>query len=321
MNSRCVLLLTYGEPPTPAFPQQLRYSWRILLGLTRSVAPIPKPVLPLIALKRGRMRTQMWSEEGYGSPLERITEAQVEAVREALRDADSTTTWDVRAAYEFRDPLLADAVRAAGAGVPVDVVPMYAACSAFTHDLSRQVLEKLGAARLGGHEVRVLPPLPEDKLAAIMVRHVLAELDRLQVRTGPEWALLLSAHGTLLEPPRPYETGRVATERLCQLVRTGLADRFGRVCNCWLNHVYGGRWTEPPADQALACLKEQGFRKVVYFPYGFLADNAESELEGRQVLRTQPDVQSVHIACLNDSPALAELIAWQVAGRLTLRAR
>src|SRR5204862_7559561 len=32
--SHHVILLTYGEPPTASFVDQLVYSWRILLGLT-----------------------------------------------------------------------------------------------------------------------------------------------------------------------------------------------------------------------------------------------------------------------------------------------
>ena len=59
---RHIILITYGEPPTPAFTDQLRYSWRILLGLTRLVAPIPRPLLPLIALSRARTRNRLWSD-------------------------------------------------------------------------------------------------------------------------------------------------------------------------------------------------------------------------------------------------------------------
>jgi protoheme ferro-lyase len=81
---RHVVLVTYGEPPTPAFLDQLVYSWRILLGLTRTVAPIPLPVLPLIALSRGRGRQRLWTDEGYASPLEPITERQAVGLRRAL---------------------------------------------------------------------------------------------------------------------------------------------------------------------------------------------------------------------------------------------
>jgi protoheme ferro-lyase len=48
-----------------------------------------------------------------------------------------------------------------------------------------------------------------------------------------------------------------------------------------------------------------GFRRVVYFPFGFSADNAESQLEGRVWLRTQPGLEAVHLPCLNASPELA----------------
>ncbi|MBI5836071.1 MAG: ferrochelatase [Candidatus Eisenbacteria bacterium] len=321
MNSRCVLLLTYGEPPTPAFGDQLKYSWRILLGLTRSVAQIPKPVLPIIALKRGMARNRMWTEEKYGSPLEQITEQQAGRVRAELERLDPATSWDVRPAYEFRDPLLVDAIRAVPAGMPVDVVPMYVTCSAFTHDLSRQLLRGLPPAALGNRTVEVMPPLGEPRLAGVLVDHLLSELQRENFRPGADCALVLAAHGTLMSPPRPYETGRVATERLYGLVRDALKGHFGRIQNCWLNHVYGGEWTRPAADEALADLAKEGFKRVVYYPYGFLADNAESQLEGTQVLRTQTAMQTHHVACLNENAALAKLVARQVAGRVPLRAK
>jgi protoheme ferro-lyase len=320
MNSRCVVLLTYGEPPTPAFGDQLKYSWRILQGLTRSVASIPRAVVPIIALKRGMGRSRMWSAEKYGSPLEAVTVSQAAVVREELERLAPATRWDVRPAYEFRDPLMLDVIRSVPADVPVDVVPMYVTCSAFTHSLSRQVLAGAHDPGLRNREVNVLPPLSEPALAGVLVNHLLTELQKANTRTGADWALLLSAHGTLLQPPRPFETGRVATERLCGLMKEALRGHFGRIQNCWLNHVYGGEWTRPAADEALADLVKAGFRKVVYYPYGFLADNAESQLEGRQVLRTQPGIESVHPPCLNEDRALARLIARQLAGRITLRA-
>ena len=64
----------------------------------------------------------------------------------------------------------------------------------------------------------------------------------------------------------------------------GCRGQFGMVVNGWLNHTRGGRWTEPPIEEALARVKASGFSRVVYYPYGFLADNAESELEGRVAL-------------------------------------
>jgi len=54
--------------------------------------------------------------------------------------------------------------------------------------------------------------------------------------------------------------------------------------------------------------------RAVYFPYGFLADNAESQLEGRVALRALPGIESLHLPCLNDSPLLVEALARQVLG-------
>ena len=79
--TRHVVLVTYGEPPTPAFVDQLVYSWRILLGLTRTVAPIPAPLVPLIAWSRGRGRHRLWTDQRYSSPLEPITARQAERLR------------------------------------------------------------------------------------------------------------------------------------------------------------------------------------------------------------------------------------------------
>ena len=82
--------------------------------------------------------------------------------------------------------------------------------------------------------------------------------------------------------------------------------------NGWLNHTRGGRWTEPPIEAALARVQAAGFSRVVYFPYGFLADNAESELEGRIALSTVADLEARHLPCLNDSPGLMAILAQQI---------
>ena len=80
----------------------------------------------------------------------------------------------------------------------------------------------------------------------------------------------------------------------------------------WLNHTRGGRWTEPPIEAALADVAAAGFRRIVYYPYGFLADNAESEFEGRIALAAHPAITARHLPCLNDAAPLLDAIADQV---------
>ena len=311
MSARHVVLLTYGEPPAPDFMAQLVYSWRILLGLTRSVAPIPGWALPGIALSRAVMRARLWGRERYGSPLEAITREQAQRLAEALGEGGALP-WRVHVAYEFRDPLLRQVLARIPGDEAVDVVPMYAADSAFTHALSRAALANALVGLARGAPARVVPALGAEILAELSARHVMRETEARNSH-GPDWGLVLAAHGTLLEPPKPIETGRVATEQVAAAITRRLGGRFGAISLGWLNHVYGGRWTEPPADRALRRLVDSGYRRVVYFPFGFLADNAESELEGRLALRLTPELEAVHLPCLNAAPELAGALADGVA--------
>ena len=303
-----IVLVTYGEPITPGFVDQLVYSWRILLGLTRTVADIPAPLLPLIALSRARGRNKLWRRSDYSSPLEPITLAQAAQLRNALAH-QTEDRWKIHVAYEFRNPLLSSVIRHIPRKELVVVVPMYAAESTFTHDLSRQTVENLDMRRPA--PILVLPALDGERLAKISADHVMHTLGADQAKTA-SMALVLAAHGTLIAPTKPIETGRIATERLCAAIEKRLSKCFGVVANGWLNHSRGGKWTEPPIEETLKRVSNAGFKDVVYYPYGFLADNAESQLEGQIAAAARPELKVRFVPCLNGSPELAEAIASQV---------
>lgn len=311
--TRHVVLVTYGEPPTPAFAEHLAYSWRILRGLTRTIADIPRPLLPLIAVARARARNRTWRAEGYGSPLEALTRQQAARLQAALSTAGPDDgRWQVHVAYEFRDPLLARVLERLPPTDEVIVAPMYAAESSFTHALSRDAAAAFVASNPRTAPVRVPTHLHPEALGEACSRHVLdltADHDRWR---GPGTAVVLAAHGTLLEPKRGVDNGLEATEALIDAIRRRLAPCFGPVVAGWLNHVRGGRWTEPSVETALKQVADAGVSRVVYFPYGFLADNAESQLEGRAALRSHPRLEARHLPCLNDSPLLIEALAAQV---------
>ena len=104
---------------------------------------------------------------------------------------------------------------------------------------------------------------------------------------------------------------------MCAAIGRRLGDRFGGVFSGWLNHTRGGRWTEPPIEETLHRVADSGFQNVRYFPYGFLADNAESELDGRVFLRAHPWRTVVHLSCLNAEPEFVAALARHVlAGRV-----
>lgn len=312
MERRHVVLVTYGEPPTPAFGEQLVYSWRILLGLTRTVAPIPRPLLPVIALARARGRQKLWTEHRYASPLEPITASQAARLQDALTAADRGRPWQVHVAYEFRKPLLGDVLARIPAHEPVWVAPMYAADSAFTHALSRDTAAAFQSAVAREPALCVMDALNGELLADLSAAHVIEHAGEDDLWLGENVALVLAAHGTVLNPPKPIDTGLAATEALCAGIMARLEDHFGVVVNGWLNHTRGGKWTDPPIEEALAKVAGAGYSRVVYFPYGFLADNAETELEGRVALARHPDIESFHLPCLNDSPRLLEALAREI---------
>lgn len=311
MATRHVVLVTYGEPPDADFGAQLAYSWRILRGLTRTVAPIPLPLLPLIAVARARSRTRTWRDEAYRSPLESITARQAARLGDALAAQGSGGSWRVHVGYEFRHPLLPDAIGDVPHDEPVWIVPMYATESAFTHGLSRAVVANLRKPRTAPSTVA--HALDTHLLAEASAEHVLEHMADDAGWTGPDVALVLAAHGTVLNPPRPIDTGLDATDLLYRAIRSRLAAQFGLVVNGWLNHSRGGRWTEPSVEEALQRVAEAGFRRVVYYPYGFLADNAESQLEGLVALRDRPEFDARRVPCLNDSRRLVDLLANQLA--------
>jgi ferrochelatase len=302
-----IVLVTYGEPITPAFVDQLVYSWRILLGLTRTVADIPAPLIPLIALARGRGRNALWKKYSYSSPLEPITLAQAAQLEAALTQ-QTDEHWKVHVAYEFRAPLLSTVIEKLPAGDMVVVAPMYAADSSFTHDLSRTTVSNLEQRRQA--PVVVLPAIDVEVLARISADHVMRALGA-DANTKAS-ALVLAAHGTLLKPAKPIETGLRDTDRLRCRIEQRLSGCFGVVVNGWLNHTRGGQWTDPPIEEALKRIADAGIRDVVYYPYGFLADNAESQLEGQLAAAARPELNVHFVPCLNGSPELAAAIATQV---------
>lgn len=304
-----IVLVTYGEPTSPSFVDQLIYSWRILRGLTRSVADIPAPLIPLIAVSRARGRNVMWKANAYSSPLEAITLTQAAQLRNALADRPGDDQWKIHVAYEFRDPLLPAVIRQLPRNEAVFVVPMYAADSAFTHALTRASIT--GVIDRREAPVVVLPALDAETLINISVDHIMHSIAGDTITTKNA-ALVLAAHGTLLKPQKPIETGLEATQKLCDGIKNRLSNCFGLIVNGWLNHSRGGKWTDPPIEEALQHVKDAGYRDVIYYPYGFLADNAESQLEGRLAAAAQPDLRVRFVPCLNGSNELADVIASQV---------
>ena len=247
---RHVVLVTYGEPPTPSFVDQLVYSWRILLGLTRTVAAIPAPVVPLIALSRARGGTGCGPTTATASPLEALTRA---AGRAPARDAGRRR----RAATGACTSPTSSAGRCSPrccAACPAASRCGWRRCTPPTRRSRTRCRARRCASSPRGAARRrrsrccrrsTSPGWPTCR------PHTSASITADDGWHGPDVALVLAAHGTLLAPEKPIATGLAATEALRQAIAARLAPRFGLVVHGWLNHTRGGRWTEPPIEAAL----------------------------------------------------------------------
>jgi protoheme ferro-lyase len=327
-----VIPTTYGEPPRNSFAEQWMYSYRILLGLTRRIAPIPRLLLPIIATSRARGRVKLWGENGFSSPLEPLHERTVEALDGELRrrGADDLI---VVPAYEFRKPGIGEALRQVkrlGCDRAV-VLPMYVADGDFTHGITRL---KVGDALAAGKIARDVPSevslcmladdeATTDRLAGVLAEHCLASMRARGVETGAkDWAIMLAAHGTVVNPPAGVDNGLNHAGRVLIRLKAMLRPHAGAVRVGWLNHTRGGKWTTPPVAEALAKLRERGFGKLVYYPWGFTTDNAETALEGRVALAAMPEPfgRVEYLECLNSGEGFVKLLADRVCEHLGVTA-
>jgi protoheme ferro-lyase len=318
-----ILALTYGEPSEARFADQFAYSLLILRRLTRKVAPLPRPILPLIALMRARSRVRTWRAENFSSPLEPITQAQVEGLAQRLRARDTAREWDVRPLYEFRRPLLPQVLEQVGADPPdrLLLMPLYLADCDFTSGVSQGDLRD-HAQRRGAP----FAPTPEyvsrfsedDRLVDLMERFVheqIAEAGWSEADRSSA-GLLLGVHGTLVKGPPGVDTGLAPTQSFHDRLSARLAPRFAHASIGWLNHTMGGEWTSPDLETAAREMAARGIRRAVYYPFGFLADNAESQLEGRTILRQFEDLEVLHLPCLNTWPPFLDHLADRVIEQL-----
>ncbi len=320
-----VFCLTYGEPPENTWWEQTKYSLSILNRLTRRVAPLPLWLTPIIAAKRGRFRAKMFKAEGWSSPLEELSQRQVNALQKQLSESHPDIDFHVRLVLEFRPPYIWDHLDSLRKNPPDEIVilPMYVADSNFTSGISRKDLEQYHARTSGRHGL----PAPkyvrgfgfDERTGKVMAQFISDHCDRAGWDEAKcrETVLILGAHGTLIRPPLGINSGARETRYLFGQIRHHLRSRFRSVRIGWLNHVLGGVWTFPAVTDSASESQESGIRKVVYLPFGFIADNGETQLEGKGQLGEFEWEDMLYLPCPNDDIRLIELLAQRVSERLS----
>ncbi len=221
---------------------------------------------------------------GGASPLPAITARQARALQARLTQ-ELASPVRVRPGYLYTDPGVAECVRALDAAEVV-ALPMSPFSSRLTSGKYRAQLTAAEDPGSGGAGRDI--PLLEGWYASqgfvrALTRRIGEAMDGSDVG---EWAVLFTAHSvpveTITEGDPYVDQLQQTIFQLVPLVQPG-DWRFGFQSK----GRGGGEWTEPEADDAVRALAEEGWKKILVVPLGFVSDNVETLYDLDIVLRAQ----------------------------------
>jgi len=249
---------------------------------------------------------------GGASPLPDITARQARALQASLVQQLAFPI-RVRRGFLYTEPTVADCLAELD-GHKVVALPLSPFSSRLTSDKYREALDAAGGEKV---------PLLEGWYASrgfvrAISRRAAAALDGCDVN---EWAVLFTAHNVPLETimegdPYVEQLQQTISQLVPALVPGDWRFAFqskGRG---------GGEWLEPEADDMVRALAEEGWKKVLVVPVGFVSDNVETLYDLDIVLRQQIEglgMEYRRSAAPNDSPTFIETLADVVIDYLARR--
>jgi ferrochelatase len=326
-----VVLVTYGEVEKLTVRDLWPSSRKIIEVITRKIVKLPKLLIYMIADYRSTKHYLDWKLHRYRSRLVEINRKQALGLKTALRRdprfAGGETEIEVADAYYFVHPSLEEVLeRFQERSDGIVVVPMIPVESAFSCGPACQMaIDRFGEDHLG--VLRVVRGLWKDEaLHRIYLDYLFASLPSEWKGAGKKekQGLVLVIHGTIVknrkgETPTVF-TGLVETMAFFRLMRDKImADPrnvFGEIKLGCLNHNRGGEWTHETAELALEEFSAEGFGAVAMFPFGYFADNSETDYEAKKSLDRSSIAMKRYIPCINDSPVFAEWLASRIAAEI-----
>ena len=249
---------------------------------------------------------------GGGSPLPDMTARQALALQARLTQ-ELAFPLRVRHGFLYTEPTVA-ACLAELRGHEVVALPLSPFSSRLTSGKYRAALDAAGGEKI---------PLLEGWYAnrgfvRAISRRAAAALDGCDVN---EWAVLFTAHNV------PLETIMEGDPYVEQLQQTIAQLVPALVPGDWRFAFQskgrgGGEWMEPEADDAVRVLAEEGWKKILVVPVGFVSDNVETLYDLDIVLRRQIErlgMEYRRSAAPNDSPIFIEALADVVIDYLARR--
>jgi ferrochelatase len=298
-----VALLAYGGPERP---EQITPFLERLMGRT--------PDAGTVAAVQER-----YALIGGASPLPAITARQARGL-EAKLAQELAFPLRVRHGFLYTDPGVVACVRSLDAR-EVLALPMSPFSSRLTSGRYKAQIAAAEDPTTGGAGRDI--PLLEDWYSSqgfvrALSRRVAEALDGCDVN---EWAVLFTAHSV---PVETIAEGDPYVDQLQQTI-SQLVPRI--VPGDWRFGFQskgrgGGEWMEPEADDAVRVLAEEGWKKILVVPVGFVSDNVETLYDLDIVLRGQMEELGIEYRrshAPNDSPLFIQALADVVIDHLAKR--
>lgn len=320
-----VVIVTYGEVEKLTLRNLWPSTRRIVKVITSQIVKVPKLLIYLVADYRSTRHYINWRLNNYESTLVATNRRQTAMIGEALAQYrerhPEAPGLSVHEAYYFVPPYLEDTLRdLEGPCDGVIVVPMIPVESAFSCGVACQIVfDVYGNTRY--QQVRLLNKLWQDpELHRIYVDYLFRNVDLSYVRKGARTGLVLVIHGTLVRdragnPPKVF-TGLNETGEFFDMMKKRIMDDprnvFDGIHQGCMNHSTGGEWTSETVEKAFREFEAEGYDSVVMFPYGFFADNSETEYEARKLLEKSSFRYKQYIRCVNGFPPFARWLASRI---------
>lgn len=318
-----VLLMGYGE--VESYEDFANYNEQALNLLTAKFAPVPTWIYPPIAKLLAMFDLHEWSHQhgNFISPHNAIFERQRANIEHHLQH-----TWGdqvkVFKAFNFCAPHLPhqvlEQIQAEGFD-KILIYPLLVVDSIFTSGIAvEQVNQALAKPKnLEEHWIKSMRYLPsfynEPKYIDLLAKMVEKEIShRLSSAYLPsEIGIVLMNHGCPHEA-KGFTSGIDESQKLYDLVREKLINRFPMISVGWLNHQTPLiKWTQPNAELAGRNLIELGAKALVFMPIGFATENHETLLDVEHIIETlqrkYPTVNYVQMECVNDNDEFCEIAA------------
>ncbi|NTU58830.1 MAG: ferrochelatase [Chlorobiaceae bacterium] len=327
-----VVLVTYGEVEHLTARSLWPSSRKIVQVVTRQIVSLPKVMIYALGDFRSTKHYIDWKLNRYRSRLVEINRAQTRGVAIELqkdeRLAEAGIAVDVEEAYYFVPPYLEDVLeKSRTVSDGIIVVPMIPVESAFSCGPACQMaIDVYGEGHLG--VVRVVRGLWKDlELHRLYLDYLFSSLSaQLRSSAGKRAGLVLVIHGTIVKnrkgnTPSVF-TGLEETMEFFRLMREKILSDprnvFGEVKLGCLNHRSGGEWTSETVELALEEFQGDGFEAVAMFPFGYFADNSETDYEAKKLLDHSGIVHKQYIPCINESPGFARWLSSRIASEISL---